>query len=415
MFRLLKLRNARLYLAGQTLSLFGDTALWLAMGIWVKSLTGSNAAAGLVFFAFALPSLGAPVFGLLVDRMYRRPLLIVTNIIIGIIVLLLLLVHDQSNIWLIYSVMFLYGISSSIIGSAQSAFLTVLVPDDLLGEANSTLQSISQGLRLVGPLVGAGLFAWLGGGIVAIVDALTFFLAALAVFLVQVKEPQLELSKQHWVGEVLAGVNHIKDTVVLRQLIVASASVMLVIGFAEVVFFAVVDGGLHRPPTFIGVLVALQGVGGLLGGVTAAIVMRRIAEGVLSGLGIMFLALGILLLNIPLLITVFAGMVLFGLGLPWLVVGVYTLVQRATPPGLQGRVYSAVDVFTGIPRTISIALGAVLITFINYRVLLLFMTIVLGCSSVYLLTRTEQRKHKIELPVLESSSDVSRDNGKEYL
>lgn len=396
MLRLLNLRNARLYLAGQTLSLFGDNALWLAMGIWVKSLTGSNAAAGLVFFVFALPSLGAPAFGLLVDRMYRRPLLITTNIITGVVVLALLLVHSQSSIWLIYAVMFLYGISSLLIGSAQSAFLTVLVPEDLLGEANSTLQAVSQGLRLFGPLMGAGLFAWLGGGAVAIIDALTFLVAALAVILVEVKEPQLERPKQHWVGEVLAGVNHIKDTIVLRQLVVASTLALLVIGFAETAFFAIVDEGLHRPPTFIGVLVALQGAGGLLGGVTAAAVMRRSAEGVLSGLGMLFLALGTLLLEIPLVIAVVTGMVLFGLGLPWLVIGAYTLVQRATPPRLQGRVYSAFDLFTGIPQTVSIALGAALITVVNYRLLLLIIVIVLGCVSVYLLTRVEQRKHRIQ-------------------
>ena len=47
---LLAHRDARVYLAGQAFSLFGDSSLWLAMGIWVKTLTHSNAEAGLVFF-----------------------------------------------------------------------------------------------------------------------------------------------------------------------------------------------------------------------------------------------------------------------------------------------------------------------------------------------------------------------------
>lgn len=395
MLRLLHLRNVRLYLIGQTFSLFGDTALWLAMGIWVKSLTGSNAAAGLVFFAFALPSLGAPLVGLLVDRMHRRPLLLVTNLITGVVVLSLLLVHDRSTIWLIYVVMFLYGISSSLIGSAQSAFLTVLVPKDLLGEANGTLQTVRQGLRLIGPLVGAGLFAWQGGGVVAVVDALTFFVAALTIILVEVKEPSPERPEQHWGDEVLAGVKHFRDTIVLRQLALASALALLVVGFGETVIFAVVDEGLHHPPTFIGLLLTLEGVGGLLGGLTAAAVMRRSAEGILAGLGMLLLAVGVLLLVFPLLIPVLVGMVIFGLGLPWLVVGGYTLIQRATPAHVQGRVYSAFDVLTGVPQTVSLALGAALITLVNYRVLLLIMTSVLVCTSIYLLTRTEQRKRRI--------------------
>jgi farnesol dehydrogenase len=62
------------------LSLTGSSALWLALGIWVKSLTGSTAAAGMVIFAIlAPPVLLAPVAGMLVDRVRRRPLLVIVN------------------------------------------------------------------------------------------------------------------------------------------------------------------------------------------------------------------------------------------------------------------------------------------------------------------------------------------------
>jgi hypothetical protein len=49
----------RRLLAGQSLSSFGDTALYLTLGIWAKALTGSNAAAGGVFLALGLPALAA--------------------------------------------------------------------------------------------------------------------------------------------------------------------------------------------------------------------------------------------------------------------------------------------------------------------------------------------------------------------
>ena len=60
MRRLLAHRDARIYIAVQSLSVIGDSALWLAMGIWVKILTGSNSAAGLTFFAFVCGALAAP-------------------------------------------------------------------------------------------------------------------------------------------------------------------------------------------------------------------------------------------------------------------------------------------------------------------------------------------------------------------
>jgi hypothetical protein len=58
--KLLRSRNARIYLLGDVISTLGDSALWLAMAIWVKELTSSSAWAGLVFFFFALGNLTSP-------------------------------------------------------------------------------------------------------------------------------------------------------------------------------------------------------------------------------------------------------------------------------------------------------------------------------------------------------------------
>ena len=128
MRRLFAHRDARIYLIGQMFSLFGDSSLWLAMGIWVKTLTHSNAEAGLVFFFFTAPSLLAPASGLVVDRLRRRPLLIAANAATGAVVLALLAVHGSGQVWLIDAVMFAYGLSYGVLGPAQSALLTVMVP-----------------------------------------------------------------------------------------------------------------------------------------------------------------------------------------------------------------------------------------------------------------------------------------------
>ena len=69
MRRLLAIRDARIFLFGWSLSSFGDSAMFLVLGIWAKDLTGSNAAAGLVFFVLTLPSFLAPIAGLWVDRL----------------------------------------------------------------------------------------------------------------------------------------------------------------------------------------------------------------------------------------------------------------------------------------------------------------------------------------------------------
>jgi len=79
MRRLLAYRDARLLVAGQSLSAFGDWAMWIVLAVWMKTLTGSSARAGLVFFALGLGNLAGPLGGLLADRVKRRPLMIVCD------------------------------------------------------------------------------------------------------------------------------------------------------------------------------------------------------------------------------------------------------------------------------------------------------------------------------------------------
>jgi MFS family permease len=391
MSRLLALRNAQLYLAGTALSLFGDTALFLAVAVWVKILTGSNGAAGLIFFILGVPALFAPLSGLLVDRVRRRPLLIFANVATGAMVLLLLLVHGKSDVWLVYLVVFLYGASYTVINAAQSAMFTVMLPRELLGENNAAMQTIWQGLHLIGPMAGAALFAWRGGPFVAILDALTFFVAAIAIGLVRIVERAPEPRTTRIGVEILAGVEHVLRTVRLRQLVLVGTLASCVFGFGQTVIFAVVDQGLHRPPAFIGVLIGMMGIGGLLGGLTAARVMSMLGEGAVTGMGLVIGAIGSPLLALQSFAGVFLGVMLFGIGLPWIIVGTNTLVQRATPARLQGRVAAAVGTMLGVPQVISIALGAVLIGVIDYRVLVLLMATVLTAAGIYLLTREEQR------------------------
>ena len=79
------------------------------------------------------------------------------------------------------------------------------------------------------------------------------------------------------------------------------------------------------------------------------------------------------------------------MAIPWLVVAVINLTQRLTPNELQGRAYSAVDTLITTPQTISIALGAALITITGYPTLLLAMTAVMVLAAIYLLSRPRRR------------------------
>jgi MFS family permease len=377
----------RLLLAGQALSMFGDAAMWLALAIWAKTLTGSNAAAGLVFFVLALGRLISPFTGLVVDRVRRRPLLVLVNAAMACVVLLLLLVHDRGQVWLIYLVAFVYGGAAGILGAGRSALLKTMLPDDLLADANGAFATVREGLRLISPLVGAGLFAVAGGGAVAIVDAATFLGAAASLAALKVVEAPPERYEHRLRTEFLAGMRHVATTVALRQIVLGVAVALLVIGFAETVIFAVIDEGLHRAPSFIGVLEVFQGVGAIAGGLTAAPTLRRLGDGWLAGAGLALFALGDGLFVFSSLPLVLIGFSVAGVGIAWATVGFVTAVQVRSPLHLQGRVMSAADMMITIPQSISIALGAALSTVVDYRVLVIVISAVTGLCAAYLLTR----------------------------
>jgi MFS family permease len=393
---LLAIRDARVYLIGQIFSSFGDTVMWLAMGIWVKTLTASNGAAGLVFFCFAAPQLFAPFSGLLVDRLPRRPLLIATNAVAGALVLTLFGVHGKGQVWLIYLVMVGYGAAYTVLSAGQAALLKELVPEELLGDANSLLRTAQEGFRLIGPLIGAGLFAAFGGATVAAVDAATFTIAAASLLFVGSHDVPEHPPRERWLVELSAGFAHIRVTPVLRRVIGACAVAFLALGVTESVIFAVV-AGLHRAPTFISVIVVAQGVGAIVTGSLAGATMRLVGEIRLTGLGLALFGVGSALLAVTSVPLALAGGLVAGAGLPWLAIGPMTLVQRASPAHLVGRVSAATDVLIGTPQTVAIAVGAGLVTVVNYHLLLVLITLVLlGCGT-YLLVRSSPRGAAAEL------------------
>ena len=323
----------------------------------------------------------------MVDRLRRRPLLIGIYAAEALVVLALLFVHDRGDVWIIYAVALFYGAAGTFGASARSALMTVMLPRELLAESNGMLQTLREGLRLVAPLVGALIYAAVGGGAVAVLDSASFAAVVIALALMRIEEPRFEREEHRFATELLAGARHVFGTLPLRQIILATGVCLLVVGFAETLIFAVLDEGLHRPASFFGVLSSLQGVGAIAGGLTAARTMRRVGDVKLVGFGMVLLTVGEITFISHSLVLVLAGIAVAGAGIAWLIVGYATAIQLRTPLRLQGRVLSASDTLINTPQTVSIALGALLVSVVDYRLLVVVMGVVVAACGAYLLTR----------------------------
>ena len=368
-------REARRYITGQVCSDAGDFVLFLAIGVWVKMLTGSTSDAALTLFALALGGLAGPLGGLLVDHVRRKPLLIAANLATAALVSALLFVHSADRLWLIYLVMFGYGLSGAVITPAQTALMQQVVPRHLLSEANGVLATIGQGMRLFAPLLGTGVLITLGPAPLILGDMATFVFAVLTLSAVDVVEPQPSPAEGRWIAEALAGVHQLRRDPELRRLTFAAVVVMVTFGLAETGVLAVVWTGLHRPVGFVAVAVTVQGIGAVLVGPFAGSMVRRWGEGCTVGVALLLVSIAYVLLASPGLPAVLSGSVFLGAGLPLFSVGTSTLLQRRTPPSLMGRTAAAYNLVVSVPQTIAIAAGAGLFAAVDFRVLFALMAV----------------------------------------
>ncbi|CRK56734.1 major facilitator superfamily MFS_1 [Alloactinosynnema sp. L-07] len=390
-------RNTRVYLIGRMLSLAGGNVLWLGMGIWVKMLTGSNSAAGMTFFAYICGLLLLPIGGVIVDRVRRCRLLINTELVSAAWVCLLLLA-DEHRLWLIYVVMFGYGALSGLGLSTQAALLPQVTPDELLGEANAVQQIAEQGLRIVTPLIGAGLLTFVGPTPVILLDAALFLIAAISLIALRHREDKPVPSGERFWVEFTAGARFVGRTPEIFRLVLAGVVTLLAFGIFSSVTYAVVDEGLNQPPAFLGVVQTTSGIGAILGGLVAAAVMRRVGERGLMVCGLV----GMTVACSPLLMSgwlpaVLIAAAMMGAGVVAVNVGESTLIQRRTPGELLGRVDAAVNMAVLIPQAAAIALGAALIIWMDFRVLLAVMS-VLFILSAFLLARGGLRQQREPIP-----------------
>ena len=371
MTRVLRDRNAGLYLGGVVVSGFGSSAMWLVSGIWVKDLTGSDGLAALCVFALWAPTLVGPALGTLADRTRRRPLLVWTNLVLAALLLSLFAVDSPGTLWILFVVLLVYGAAGVVHDAAESALVATAVDKQLLGDFNGLRMTANEGMKLIAPLAGAGLYAAYGGARVALLDALTFALAAGLYTLLRVREPKpsVTAAPADWRTQTAEGARYLWGHPTLRPLVLAGGTTMLFSGLNGATIYAVAEG-LGHSPAYVGVLYLAQGVGSVAVGLAAGPLLRRLGERRFAGYGIALTAVAVTARALPCDAVVLASAAAVGVGLPCVLIAALTAVQRETPDTLLGRTTATANTLLFAPTAAGLALGAGLVELVDHRVLL---------------------------------------------
>jgi Na+/melibiose symporter-like transporter len=306
------------------------------------------------------------------------------NAVAAVLVLALLAVRSASEVWLVYVVMTGCGLHLVFAGPAANALFVQMLPEGLRQRANGWQLGLQECGRLLAPLLGAAVFAAAGGAAVAVIDSISFLVAACAIASLRVEDvAPARAVERRLRAELSAGFGYLWHRRDLRNLLIAGVAGMGISGVLVAAQYSLVEG-VGQPPAFLGVLSGLLGAGSIAASLLSSSVLRRYGEKWLAVIGLANLAAGTLLYATGFLPAALLGSVVLGFALPWLFLAVLALTQRATPARLQGRVSAAVTFALFGPQAPLQALGALAIVHLSYRQLYLLGAAITGATALWL-------------------------------
>jgi MFS family permease len=198
-FRALRYRNYRLFFIGQGISLIGTWMQQVAISWLVYSLTSSAFLLGVVAFSGLICTfLMTPFAGVLVDRMDRHRILVITQTLamLQAFALAAVVLTGTAAVWnLVLLSMALGLINGFDMPTRQSFVLDMVTNREDLGNAIALNSSLFNSARLIGPSVAGVLVATMGEGLCFLINGISF-IAVIACLLAMKLTPTPPRGKQ---------------------------------------------------------------------------------------------------------------------------------------------------------------------------------------------------------------------------
>ena len=362
-------------------SLFGSDISGLAIPVTALTLLNANpaqmgllqGAQGVAFFVLSLP------VGVWVDRLPRRPILIISDIaralLLGLIPLCIWSGHLSMGFLIAIGV--LTGAFTVCFQVAERAFLPSIVTREELVSANSHLSASEAIAEISGPALAGTLVQGLTAPFAIVLDSLSYLFSALCFWNIKVAEKSPETPETEGWATLLEGIRYIRRHAILRSLVLMMASLSFFGNFFASLYLLFLVRELHISPGVVGVLVGLGGIGKLVSASVNTKMTRRFGVGkvILVGLvlgswdGAVIYALhgSIWFCTLVLGFMQLVGDIPTG----WFYMNVMSLRQSVIPTRLQGRVHAGMGFLIEGLAPIGAVVGGLLGVWIGLRLTLL--------------------------------------------
>ena len=335
-------RNYRLWFAGQLVSLVGTWMQSTAQGYLIYTLTGSAAYLGYVGFISGVPSWLFMVYGgLIADRVPRRTLLIITQSVMMFLAFILagLVFSNLVLPWHILVLAFFLGVANAFDTPARQSLVLELVDREDMANAIALNSTMFNGGLIIGPAVGAAVYALTGPGWCFTLNGISFIAVIIALALMRITHTPTPPRTGSALEAIIEGFRYVRGNRLVMTLTV-SVFVMAILGFGPITLLpAWAVTILKGDVTTNGLLLSARGIGAVIGGLVIATIASR------GGRGKMWAASSIIM---PLTMIAFAVsrsvpislllMAITGFTLVAVMNNSNAMVQYAVPDELRGRV-----------------------------------------------------------------------------
>ena len=342
----------------EAVSLAGDRILMIALIALIYEQTQSAASVGLLAMIKALPALLlGTIAGVFVDRWSHKWTMVLSNLLQGLLVLLIPLIGSIEVIFATYLGM---AIVSQFFIPARSATIPDLVPERVLLAANSLFVMAFVGAIAIGPAIGGWITERYGLNAAFYVDSLTFFVPALAVGCMSIPSTSRKMTAHSLGGEWRAGLNLVREQADVRNALILIGAAALQIASLSVLGILLARERMGTGVAGFGGMMSSIGIGMLAGIVLINVLkprwprLRMAASGaILCGAGMVALVFA------HSLIWGMASTLVTGLGFVTVQANAQTILQGA-PEGLRGRVLGMGQAVMGSVIFLAAALAGLL-------------------------------------------------------
>lgn len=378
-------RDFLLLWSGQLFAQLADRIFIYVLMIMAYTLTKTNLGVSVPMLSFGIPSvLFASFAGVLVDRFNKRYILFSSDIIRGLLILLIIPLVEGSLLMIFFVSLLIYT-AAQFFAPAEASSIPEIVERKNLIVANSLFMATWMISSVLGIGLGAPLVTFFGEHVTLTISATFYFISAVFVFFVRLKyKPAVKESLwKTFLGELLTGLEFIRRHIVvsysLLKMFVAT-SALAVISMLAVTFAKDILGIGEKN---FGYLIIAAGVGMFFG----ISILGRLSHYVKKGAIVVssFIGSAVAILFLVRITDIRSALILaaiLGVGNIFIISTLQTILQSHIPRPIRGRVFGVQNMLINSGFTFPVIIFGAVADFFGLRMAFAILGIVVFLTGI---------------------------------